>query len=97
MKELRINVSAIMPDDSTDRQRKVRAIRAWSIVNGVAMLVLDGRLPYDETNKTPNLDRMAKEGNVLRQFYVSITACTPSRSALMTGLLQEKRKKQDAE
>lgn len=36
-------------------------------------------------NKTPNLDRMASEGNVLRQFYVSSTACTPSRSALLTG------------
>ena len=42
--------------------------------------------PFGNTvNKTPNLDRMAKEGNVLRQFYVSNTACTPSRSALMTG------------
>jgi hypothetical protein len=39
----------------------------------------------NSVNKTPNLDRMAREGNVLRQFYVSNTACTPSRSALMTG------------
>ena len=36
-------------------------------------------------NQTPHLDRMAKEGNVLRQFYVANTACTPSRAALMTG------------
>ncbi len=42
--------------------------------------------PFGNTiNKTPNLDRMAAEGNILRQFYVSNTACTPSRSALMTG------------
>jgi arylsulfatase A-like enzyme len=42
--------------------------------------------PFGNTvNKTPNLDRMADEGNVLTQFYVSNTACTPSRSALMTG------------
>lgn len=39
----------------------------------------------NNVNKTPNLDRMAKEGNLLTQFYVSNTACTPSRSALMTG------------
>ncbi|MEM9109345.1 MAG: sulfatase [Planctomycetota bacterium] len=39
----------------------------------------------NKVNKTPNLDRMAREGNVLLQFYVSNTACTPSRSALMTG------------
>ncbi|VGO22695.1 sulfatase family protein [Pontiella sulfatireligans] len=36
-------------------------------------------------NKTPNLDRMAAEGMKLTDFYVSATACTPSRSALMTG------------
>ena len=39
----------------------------------------------NQVNKTPHLDQMAKEGNVLRQFYVANTACTPSRSALMTG------------
>jgi len=42
--------------------------------------------PFGNTvNRTPQLDRMAEEGLVLRQFYVSNTACTPSRSALMTG------------
>lgn len=39
----------------------------------------------NKVNHTPCLDRMATEGNVLRQFYVANTACTPSRSALMTG------------
>lgn len=39
----------------------------------------------NKANQTPNLDRMASEGNVLRQFYVANTACTPSRAALMTG------------
>lgn len=39
----------------------------------------------NEVNQTPNLDRMAEEGNRLTQFYVSNTNCTPSRSALLTG------------
>jgi arylsulfatase A-like enzyme len=38
-----------------------------------------------KVNRTPHLDRMTAEGLVLRQFYVSNTACTPSRAALMTG------------
>jgi arylsulfatase A-like enzyme len=35
--------------------------------------------------KTPNLDRMAKEGVRLTSFYVSQAVCSASRAALMTG------------
>ena len=35
--------------------------------------------------ETPNLDRMAREGMRLRQFYAGSTVCAPSRSVLMTG------------
>lgn len=36
--------------------------------------------------KTPNLDRMAKEGMILDQFYAGSAVCAPSRAALLTGV-----------
>src|SRR5262245_18844657 len=42
---------------------------------------------YGQTRiKTPNLDRMAKEGTRFTQFYAGSTVCAPSRCVLMTGL-----------
>src|SRR5262245_54780868 len=39
------------------------------------------------TIKTPNLDRMAREGMKFTQFYSAAEVCTPSRGALLTGRL----------
>jgi len=36
--------------------------------------------------RTPNLDRMAREGMIFTQHYSGSTVCAPSRSCLMTGL-----------
>ena len=41
---------------------------------------------YGNTDReTPQLDRMAKEGARLTDFYVSTASCRPSRVALLTG------------
>jgi arylsulfatase A len=40
--------------------------------------------PYGSTNRTPNLDRMAREGRKLTSHYAA-PVCSPSRAALMTG------------
>lgn len=37
------------------------------------------------TIMTPNLDRMATEGQKWTNFYVAASVCTPSRAGLMTG------------
>ncbi len=39
----------------------------------------------DKAVKTPALDRIANEGVLFRQVYVSSPSCTPSRNALITG------------
>ncbi|RMG37200.1 MAG: N-acetylgalactosamine-6-sulfatase [Planctomycetota bacterium] len=36
--------------------------------------------------KTPNIDRLAREGMKFTQFYAGSTVCAPSRCVLMTGL-----------
>jgi arylsulfatase A len=38
-----------------------------------------------EGPRTPNLDRMAKEGTVFTDFYVGCAVCSGSRTALLTG------------
>jgi arylsulfatase A len=40
--------------------------------------------PYGSKNKTPHLDRMAREGRKLTSHYAA-PVCSPSRGALMTG------------
>ncbi len=39
------------------------------------------------TIKTPNLDRMARQGQKWTNFYAAASVCTPSRAGIMTGRL----------
>src|SRR5690349_898613 len=36
-------------------------------------------------NKTPHLDRLAKEGALLTNVFATNSICTPSRAAILTG------------
>jgi arylsulfatase A-like enzyme len=40
--------------------------------------------------RTPNLDRLAREGVRLTQFYANAPVCTPTRAALVTGRYQQR-------
>jgi arylsulfatase A-like enzyme len=40
--------------------------------------------------RTPNLDRLAREGVRLTQFYANAPVCTPTRAALITGRYQQR-------
>jgi arylsulfatase len=48
---------------------------------GIGDLSCYGQKAY----KTPNIDRMGREGVRFTDFYVASPACTPSRAALLTG------------
>jgi N-acetylglucosamine-6-sulfatase len=36
-------------------------------------------------NKTPNIDRIAKEGAIFRRNYCANSICAPSRACVLTG------------
>lgn len=40
--------------------------------------------------KTPNLDRLAREGVRLTDYYANASVCTPTRAALITGRYQQR-------
>ena len=40
--------------------------------------------------RTPHIDRLAREGVRLTQFYANAPVCTPTRAALMTGRYQQR-------
>lgn len=45
--QLRKGITALMPDDMSSERRAVAALHAWSLVHGLAMLILDGQVEYD--------------------------------------------------
>src|SRR5262245_45364397 len=46
---------------------------------------LDGPGTPSDVLRTPNFDRVAREGLLFRRAFVSAPSCTPCRSALLSG------------
>lgn len=42
----------------------------------------------DEVARTPNLDRLAREGLLFENAYTTAAVCAPSRAAIITGMFQ---------
>ncbi len=45
--QLRAGIAATMPKDISPEQQATAALHAWSLVHGLAMLILDGQVEYD--------------------------------------------------
>ena len=45
--QLRAGIAATMPDAMSQDQRAAAALHAWSLVHGLAMLILEGQVEYD--------------------------------------------------
>lgn len=50
-----------------------------------AYAAVDGPGTVNDLVKTPNFDRVAREGVLFRRAFVSAPSCTPCRSALLSG------------
>src|SRR5688572_19088336 len=46
---------------------------------------IDGRPSINDAIKTPNVDRVAREGVLFRHAFVNSPSCTPCRSSLVSG------------
>lgn len=46
-RQLKAGIADMMPDAMSDQQRTAAALHAWSLVHGLAMLILDGQVEYD--------------------------------------------------
>ncbi|GAB3648583.1 sulfatase-like hydrolase/transferase [Echinicola sediminis] len=71
-------------------------IRAQEKQPNIVLLFSDDAGYYDfgfQGNKkfpTPNLDQLASEGILLKQFYVTAAVCGPSRAGMLTGIYQQR-------
>ena len=72
-----LNVTPLIAEDAASRPN---ILIIFTDDQGYADLASYG----NDKNKTPRLDRLAKEGTRFTSFYAQ-TVCGPSRSALLTG------------
>ncbi len=48
MRLLRENIARVLPDGASEARAQMATIHAWSMVHGMAMLMLDGQIPAEE-------------------------------------------------
>lgn len=80
----------------TKKQKAVERIPGSGMPNIIYILSDDHRYDFmgfmgkPEFLKTPNLDRMAREGAHLQNAFVTTSLCSPSRASILTGMYSHK-------
>ncbi len=72
-----------LPGQETPRPRNV--IVMFSDDHALSAISAYGRSHLGDFARTPNIDRLAKEGVLFRHCFVHNSICTPSRAGLLTG------------
>ncbi len=76
--------AALVPaDSSAQRQRSGRPNIIFIMTDDHAAHAIGAY--GSRVNKTPNLDRLAREGALLTSVFATNSICTPSRAAILTG------------
>jgi len=78
---LLVTVAALNPSAATQRPEQANIVIIFCDDLGYADLGCFGAKDW----RTPNLDRMAKEGTRFTRFYAAQPVCSASRGALMAG------------
>ncbi len=77
---------------ASNKERRIERIPGAGTPNIIYILSDDHRYDFmsfmgkPEFLKTPNLDRMAKEGAHLQNAFVTTSLCSPSRASILTGM-----------
>lgn len=87
-----MSLSALLPAPAAHAQQRAPAAQAAEKPDMVIMLaddlgLLDTGAYGNREVRTPNIDRLAQEGQTYDRAFVASPACAPSRGALLTGLM----------
>ncbi len=78
-------IGRLLPASEISNKDAVRPNIVWIVVDDMS----PNFSCYGETAiETPHVDRLAKEGVLFRQAFVTCPVCSPCRSALITGMYQ---------
>ncbi|MEC3908650.1 sulfatase [Tamlana sp. 2201CG12-4] len=78
-----IELGCINSSNSKQENKKVQPNIIYIMSDDHAQRAISAYGP--DLNKTPNIDRIAKEGAIFKNSFVSNSICAPSRAVMLTG------------